>query len=355
MGKADYVGGRGESIASMRLDRICRLGLSSRGNTNLTREDVHFALDRGVNYLNWCGTADNGMNRAIAELGPRRADVVICAQFEARTAADAAAELADMLGKLRTDYVDVLTFYYVEEPAEWQEIAGPGGALEYCMAARRDGRVRLLGLTSHQRRLAASVAQTRRLDLLMIRYNAAHRGAETDIFPVTGALRMPVVAYTALRWGALLRPTPDDPPGFVVPRAPDWYRFVLQVAVGGGGPDGAGRPGRAGRGPHGTESVGTVAAAGIRAPRRTRAARAEARRGVSLMARRLCGQTFHGHAAGRRFVHLRRGVRGVRAPSSHKPHAHWHLGRKVSCTWPGATPARNARASGHDPQSRVTA
>jgi aryl-alcohol dehydrogenase-like predicted oxidoreductase len=62
----------------------------------------------------------------------------------------------------------------------------------------------------------------------MIRYNAAHRGAETDIFPATDALGLPVVVYTCLRWGALLRPTPDDPPGFVVPRAPAWYRFALQ-------------------------------------------------------------------------------------------------------------------------------
>jgi len=67
------------------------------------------------------------------------------------------------------------------------------------------------------------------LDLLMIRYNAAHRGAETEVFPTTDALGLPVIAYTALRWGALLRPTPDDPPGFVVPRAPAWYRFTLQA------------------------------------------------------------------------------------------------------------------------------
>jgi predicted aldo/keto reductase-like oxidoreductase len=39
---------------------------------------------------------------------------------------------------------------------------------------------------------------------------------------------MPIITYTALRWGALLRPTPDDPPGFAVPPAPWWYRFVLQ-------------------------------------------------------------------------------------------------------------------------------
>jgi aryl-alcohol dehydrogenase-like predicted oxidoreductase len=62
----------------------------------------------------------------------------------------------------------------------------------------------------------------------MIRYNAAHRGAEQDVFPITDALGLPVVVYTCLRWGALLRATADDPAGFVVPRAPLWYRFALQ-------------------------------------------------------------------------------------------------------------------------------
>ena len=154
---------------------------------------------------------------------------MVCVQFEARTADDARAELAGVLRELRTDYVDVLTFYYVEAQAEWDEIAGPGGALAYCREAQRDGKVGLLGLTSHQRRLAASIAATRLIDLLMIRYNAAHRGAEQEVFPVTEALGLPVIAYTALRWGALLQPTPSDPPGFIVPRAPAWYRFVLQA------------------------------------------------------------------------------------------------------------------------------
>ncbi len=61
-----------------------------------------------------------------------------------------------------------------------------------------------------------------------MRYNGAHRGAEREVFPVTASLALPVITYTALRWGALLRPTPHDPSGFSVPRAPDWYRFVLQ-------------------------------------------------------------------------------------------------------------------------------
>jgi predicted aldo/keto reductase-like oxidoreductase len=121
-----------------------------------------------------------------------------------------------------------LTFYYVEARAEWEQIIGSGGALEFCAAAQREDRVRMLGVTSHQRRLAAKMAPSDLLDMLMIRYNAAHRGAETDIFPVTTERALPVVVYTCLRWGALLRSTPDDPAGFVVPSAPAWYRFALQ-------------------------------------------------------------------------------------------------------------------------------
>jgi predicted aldo/keto reductase-like oxidoreductase len=214
--------GRGESSRT-----VCRLGLATRGDCLLRPSDILHAIDHGIDFLNWCGVPD-ALSAAIAELGRRRSDVVVCVQFEARTADDAGEELDRILAELKTNYVDVLTFYYVEEAPEWQQILGAGGALQYCEDAQGAGKVRLLGLTSHQRPLAAEVAAGGLLDLLMIRYNAAHRGAETDVFPTTTALGMPVVVYTCLRWGALLRPTPDDPPGFEVPLAPAWYRFALQ-------------------------------------------------------------------------------------------------------------------------------
>jgi len=214
---------------------VCRLGLASRGwpASVLTPDDVIHAVEEGVNFLNWPGEADepggaDAVSGAVAGLGSRRESVVVSVQFGARTAADAAVELHSILATLATDHIDVLTFYYVETAEEWRRLTGPGGAYEYCRDAACDGVIRRLGITSHQRPLAAEIAQTGRLDALMIRYNAAHRGAEREVFPATDALGLPVIAYTALRWGALLQPTPDDPPGFGVPAAPDWYRFALQ-------------------------------------------------------------------------------------------------------------------------------
>ena len=67
----------------------------------------------------------------------------------------------------------------------------------------------------------------RPLDALMLRYNAAHRGAETDVFPITDSIGLPVVAYTCLRWGALMASTLSDPEGYTPPPAPEWYRYAL--------------------------------------------------------------------------------------------------------------------------------
>ncbi len=215
---------------------VCRLGLATRGGTRLAADDVRHAVDHGVNYLNWCGHPD-GMSKAIAALGADRAQVFVAFQLSARTATEASAELDEVLRELKTEFVDAATFYYVEAEAEWDRIIGEGGAYQAMVKARQEGKVRLLGLTSHQRPLAAKITAGElqgpksqgvpSLDLLMIRYNAAHRGAEEEVFPVTDALGIPVVTFTAQRWGALKEATPADPMGFSPPLPRAWYRFAL--------------------------------------------------------------------------------------------------------------------------------
>lgn len=215
------------------LPRVRRLGLATRGNTHLRPDDVAYAIDRGLNYLNWCGKPD-GLSKTVAALGAKRKDVVVAVQFKSSGAEEAEREFAWILDQLNTDYLDVATFYYVESEDEWQQIIGPGGAWDTLNRFKSEGALKLIGLTSHQRKPAARWAQAgddatggHYLDLLMIRYNAAHRGAETEVFPVTEQRGMPVVTFTGLRWRDLLQPTPDDPPGFQPPSAPACYRFCL--------------------------------------------------------------------------------------------------------------------------------
>ncbi|MAT76029.1 hypothetical protein CMK14_12880 [Candidatus Poribacteria bacterium] len=216
-------------------DPVCRLGLATRGNTHLASQDVAHAIGRGINYLNWCGHPD-GMSQAIRQLSnDQRGQIVIATQFSARRQDQARRELDQLLDRLGTSWIDVLTFYYVETEEEWETISGKDGALGVIQQARDEGVVRLIGLTTHQRKLAARRAERQEASLLMIRYNAAHRGAEQEVFPVTASLKIPVVTFTGLRWGALLKSTAEDPPQTIPPTAQDCYRFVLSnsaVSVG---------------------------------------------------------------------------------------------------------------------------
>ena len=136
-------------------------------------------------------------------------------------------EVEQMLDQLETDHLDVANFYYVEHDKEWKEIMAPFGAFEGLRELQDEGKVKMIGLTTHQRYLAAQVLDENHLDLLMIRYNAAHRGAEEIIFPATEGSKTPVVAFTALRWKDLLKKTPEDPINFTLPPVKEWYRFSL--------------------------------------------------------------------------------------------------------------------------------
>jgi aryl-alcohol dehydrogenase-like predicted oxidoreductase len=123
--------------------------------------------------------------------------------------------------RLRIDVIDVYLYAWLR--ARWHLGLGTWAALE---ALKRAGRVRAIGFSSHNRRLAVAVARERAADVLMIRYNAAHRGAESEVFAALGANRPAIIAYTATRWGLLLKPLPAL--GFPqAMTAGECYRFVL--------------------------------------------------------------------------------------------------------------------------------
>ena len=91
---------------------------------------------------------------------------------------------------------------------------------------REEGKVRALGWSIHKRRLATRLAREFEPDVMMIRYNAAHRGAEADIFEPLGDAYPPILSYTATRWGRLLQPVPEA--GFAEGlTAAECYRFAL--------------------------------------------------------------------------------------------------------------------------------
>ena len=130
--------------------------------------------------------------------------------------------LEKRLRQIRTDYIDVFHFLGVTRRAHFTP-----QVREELQAVRESGLVRAVSISTHDRKFAVELAREGVLDAMMIRYNAAHRGAETEIFPHLPESNPAVVGFTATRWTRLLRPPRGYPNEARVPTAGMCYRFVL--------------------------------------------------------------------------------------------------------------------------------
>jgi aryl-alcohol dehydrogenase-like predicted oxidoreductase len=126
------------------------------------------------------------------------------------------------LRQFRTEYIDAFLFLGVTRKKEF-----PGKAREELVRLREEGKIHAIGMSCHDRTFAGKLAAEGALDVLMIRYNAAHRGAEQDIFPYLSQHNPGIISYTATRWSYLLRRPKGWPKGGRIPTAGECYRFVL--------------------------------------------------------------------------------------------------------------------------------
>jgi aryl-alcohol dehydrogenase-like predicted oxidoreductase len=201
---------------------VCRIGLSASYLPG--RETVYRALDEGLNYFFFYGV-DYQMIRVLRDLAPsRRSELVlatgaynylICHQNLRRT-------LEKRLRQVKTDHIDLFHFLGVTKPKHFTP-----QVRDELAAVRASGLVRGVSLSTHDRKFAAQLAREGVVDAIMIRYNAAHRGAETEIFPFLAPDATAVVSYTATRWTALLRRPRGYSQDGRLPTAGMCYRFAL--------------------------------------------------------------------------------------------------------------------------------
>ncbi|MEW6719864.1 MAG: aldo/keto reductase [Thermodesulfobacteriota bacterium] len=198
--------------------RILRMGIS--GSFGLDESGCREALER-IQYVFWSPRM-KPLTAALREALARDRDRYVVSAGplfgyfpgSVRRAAEAA------LRTLHIDRLDVFQLYWLGKMS-----AFTGAVQEELVKLREEGKIHVLGASIHDRPRAGKLARDSILDLLMIRYNAAHPGAEEDIFPHLALRRPAVVAYTATAWRKLLR----SPRGWTgkVPTAGDCYRFCL--------------------------------------------------------------------------------------------------------------------------------
>ena len=183
------------------------------------------AFERGCNYFT-LGTFIKGSSRemvkSIQEILKRgkRGELVLALNSYAHFPGLTELFFKSRLNKLGVGYADILNLgYFMKRPRQ--------NIIDGALRMREKGLVNYIGMMSHNRKLFPELHKEGIFDLFHLRYNAAHRGAETEVFPkLKGPMRPGLVSYTATRWGQLINPK-KNPLGEKTPEATDCYRFVL--------------------------------------------------------------------------------------------------------------------------------
>lgn len=194
------------------------LGLGS--SPGLPGKDVERAFERGVNFFLWGSLRRRDFARGLANLAKHhRSEMVVAVQSYTRWPSLMEWSVDRALRTMRTDYVDVLCLAWWNGPP-------PQRIVDAALALRDKGKVKSLMISCHHRPAFEGFIDDPAVDALMIRYNAAHPGAEREVFPHLAKRRPGTVAFTATRWGTLLdrRYVPADEQ---LPRSADCYRFAL--------------------------------------------------------------------------------------------------------------------------------
>lgn len=99
--------------------------------------------------------------------------------------------------------------------------------MEVVLELKERGLVKHVAVSSHKRKMLHRVSETWPVEVIMVRYNSAHPGAEKDIFPHLSEERPGVVAFNALKHGKMLKRPKSWSATRPVPTARQAYRFTL--------------------------------------------------------------------------------------------------------------------------------
>ncbi len=184
------------------------------------------AIEAGINYFFFYGPGSKPFIKALQPLIKEHRDEIILASGSgSRTASGLRAARRKIVKVVGAEVLDIFFAEYIHPGDKSAAVFGSGGVLDELQKWKAEGLIRYVGASCHDRKLAKQMAEDPRVEILMHRFNMAHRKAADEVFPSAIKTKTPVVAFTATRWGTLLEQ--DASCTGEPPTAVDCYQYCL--------------------------------------------------------------------------------------------------------------------------------
>ena len=149
----------------------------------LTEQLLNAAEQGGINCIDLYAPQPEMRSRLGKWLRGRRGKFVLQAHLctvwqegqykRTREIGEVKASFEDLLTRLATDYIDIGMIHYVDSLEDWEAVAG-GPVMEYAREMQAQGKIRYIGLSSHNPAAAMQAVQSGLIDVLMFSVNPCY-------------------------------------------------------------------------------------------------------------------------------------------------------------------------------------
>jgi predicted aldo/keto reductase-like oxidoreductase len=167
---------------------------------------VRRCLDLGVDFFDTAHgytTSEERIGHALAVMVGRRDRYILATKTPARDRAGAQRHLALSLSRLQTDYLDLWQFHNVSSFEAYEQVLGPGGAMEAARKAQQEGAVRHIGITSHSMDIALRAVASGEFETVQFPFNFVTNEAAERLLPLAQAHDVGFIAMKPFAGGLL--------------------------------------------------------------------------------------------------------------------------------------------------------
>ena len=161
------------------------------------------AFEKGITFYDTANAYRDSEAKIGLAFQGMRDKVVIATKTIRRDAASATEQIENSLRMLRTDYIDLYQLHQIAHEDEWQAVTAPGGALDAVVKAKAAGKVRHIGVTSHNLKMAIKLVRTKLFSTIQFPFNFIESDAAAELFPLAQKLGMGILAMKPFAGGVI--------------------------------------------------------------------------------------------------------------------------------------------------------
>lgn len=186
--------------------RVSAIGFGGIPVQRISKEEaikvIERAEERGINFIDTArgyGISEMFIGQA---LKGKREKWIIASKAMVRDKATMKTEIDISLNNLNTEYIDLYQFHNVRTMEDYHKILSDDGAYAALEEAKKLGKIRNIGITSHSLDLLKIAVESGKFDTIMYPYNIVETQAY-ELFKRANELNIGVIAMKPMAGGAL--------------------------------------------------------------------------------------------------------------------------------------------------------